>query len=540
MEKYVVVRNSGKKETRIRVDTSGLKNFEVDDQMAKWTEDYEEQDSKKLLKPGETLYFYILPKQEYGIYDETFAFLADDGSRYPLHVTMNREKNPTEKKQLEITEKSAGGFPTMQWGYKTLPEAKTYILKNVTDTDMKLSFNRSKECSVLLSGNAYLAPGESTELRLWPKLGLSVGKYSFQVTVTAKTVAGEHLTTQNLYNSFIVGDRTYQGLDTAVQIMVQVDAYQTLNRPVIDLLRTGVRTNYAMLYLRDLSNEADGYQFVTAKSQKDLKKGNYTAQTKITNSELNQYPELKYIPEGTHSLYCRAYKENSSHVMEYGEWSDGVPVTVKVKTPDAPVVQKVQVKKNDVRIVLNSKGEEPDGYDVVAARSKNGKEPSDYIKVKSGYSGSSKELILRGVPAGTWYIGVHAYKYLNGSDTKVLSKWAEVRKVTVKTSLVTGKPAVKSAKVSRQGTKRNVTVTFTVPKSCDGTDWVLAKKVSKSDDGSYTGVSSYAYTKKNQTKTTVVFKSVKPGVYYLAGRAYVKGYAKSYTKWSKIKKIVVK
>ena len=543
--------------------------------MAKWTEDYEEQDSKKLLKPGETLYFYILPKQEYGIYDETFAFLADDGSRYPLHVTMNREKNPTEKKQLEITEKSAGGFPTMQWGYKTLPEAKTYILKNVTDTDMKLSFNRSKECSVLLSGNAYLAPGESTELRLWPKLGLSVGKYSFQVTVTAKTVAGEHLTTQNLYHSFTVGERTdavapvtgitngaektadalhlpkslevygaevngekttfsasvkwdvkdcaydpkskaaqsflvngslelnedenNEGLDTAVQIMVQVDAYQTLNRPVIDTRWTRVITNYAMLYLRDLSNEADGYQFVTAKSQKDLKKGNYTAQTKITNSELNQYPELKYIPEGTHSLYCRAYKENSSHVMEYGEWSDGVPVTVKVKTPDAPVVQKVQVKKNDVRIVLNSKGEEPDGYDVVAARSKNGKEPSDYIKVKSGYSGSSKELILRGVPAGTWYIGVHAYKYLNGSDTKVLSKWAEVRKVTVKTSLVTGKPAVKSAKVSRQGTKRNVAVTF-----------------------------------------TVVFKSVKPGVYYLAGRAYVKGYAKSYTKWSKIKKIVVK
>ena len=112
--------------------------------------------------------------------------------------------------------------------------------------------------------------------------------------------------------------------------------------------------------------------------------------------------------------------------------------------------------------------------------------------------------------------------------------------VTVKTSPVTGKPAVKSAKVSRQGTKRNVAVTFTVPKSCDGTDWVLAKKVSKSDNGSYTGVSSYAYTKKNQTKTTVVFKSVKPGVYYLAGRAYVKGYAKSYTKWSKIKKIVVK
>ena len=422
VEKYVVVRNLGKKETRIRVDTSGLKNFEVDDQMAKWAEDYEEQDS-------------------FIVGDRIYQGLAD--AVEPVTGITNG------------AEKTAQSF--------------------------------------LVNGSLELNEDENNE-----------------------------------------------GLDTAVQIMVQVDAYQTLNRPVIDLLRTGVRTNYAMLYLRDLSNEADGYQFVTAKSQKDLKKGNYTAQTKITNSELNQYPELKYIPEGTHSLYCRAYKENSSHVMEYGEWSDGVPVTVKVKTPDAPVVQKVQVKKNDVRIVLNSKGEEPDGYDVVAARSKNGKEPSDYIKVKSGYSGSSKELILRGVPAGTWYIGVHAYKYLNGSNTKVLSKWAEVRKVTVKTSLVTGKPAVKSAKVSRQGTKRNVTVTFTAPKSCDGTDWVLAKKVSKSDDGSYTGVSSYAYTKKNQTKTTVVFKNVKPGVYYLAGRAYVKGYAKSYTKWSKIKKIVVK
>ena len=42
---------------------------------------------------------------------KTFAFLADDGSRYPLHVTMKqREESEQKKKQLEITEKSAGGF----------------------------------------------------------------------------------------------------------------------------------------------------------------------------------------------------------------------------------------------------------------------------------------------------------------------------------------------------------------------------------------------------------------------------------------------
>lgn len=153
VEKYVKVRNSGKKETRVRVDASGLKNFEVDDQMAKWSEDYEEQDSKRLLKPGETLDFFVLPKQEYGTYDETFDFLADDGSRYPVHITMNREKNPTEKKSLEITEKSSESFPIMHWGYKTLPEARIYVLKNFMDMDMELSFDYSKDCSVSLSGN---------------------------------------------------------------------------------------------------------------------------------------------------------------------------------------------------------------------------------------------------------------------------------------------------------------------------------------------------------------------------------------------------
>ena len=44
----------------------------------------------------------------------------------------------------------------------------------------------------------------------------------------------------------------------------------------------------------------------------------------------------------------------------------------------------------------------------------------------------------------------------------------------------------------------------------------------------------------DQGHTGVHDKNVKPGVYYLTGRAYVKGYAKNYTKWSEVKKIVVK
>ena len=49
-------------------------------------------------------------------------------------------------------------------------------------------------------------------------------------------------------------------------------------------------TNYAELSLRDTSNEADGYFFVAAESQKELEKGNYIAQVKVAKSELNHYP----------------------------------------------------------------------------------------------------------------------------------------------------------------------------------------------------------------------------------------------------------
>lgn len=73
---------------------------------------------------------------------------------------------------------------------------------------------------------------------------------------------------------------------------------------------------------------------------------------KVAKSELNHYPKLKYIPEGTHYLYCRAYKEESGHTEKYGEWSEGFLLKVNIKTPNAPVVQKLQVKKMTLKLSL--------------------------------------------------------------------------------------------------------------------------------------------------------------------------------------------
>ena len=620
VEKYVSVRNSGKKETRISVDASGLEHFTVDGQSARNSEDFEEQDVQRLLKPGESLQFYILPGEEYGTFDETFDFLADDGSRYPVHVTMNRELNPVEKKNLEITENDTAAFPELQWGYKTLPEAKIYTLKNVSDKDLDLTFNRSQGCSVTLSGNTRLAPGESTELRLLPQKGLAAGEHSFQVTVTARTAAGEK-TTENLYSSFRVGTRTYQGLtasvepvtgitngvaktaealhlpaqtvvygaekngekttfpagiiwdvdgcdydpqnkeaqkftvtghldledgenntemDTTLQIRVQVDAYQALNRPVFDLHWVKVITNYVQVSLRDFSNEAEGYELVTAATSEDMEKENYTARMTVPAAQMAEGTvNLKYLPAGSHLLYCRAYRTVEGQ-PEYGPWSEGTAIEVKAVTPETPKIAKTQVKKCDVRLTLTNP-QKVDGYDVVAARSEKEGEPIDYVKVQTRYSGDSSQLILKGLPAGIWYIGVHSYTYQSEfSTTKVLSKWAPLQKVTIKTGAAAQAPTVKSVKTSGQGKTRNTTVSFKLPKGATGTDWVLSKQVYKNDKGAYTGVGSYSYVVKNQTKSTITFEKVRPGTYYLTGHAYTKGYVKNFTRWSRIRRIVIK
>ena len=44
-----------------------------------------------------------------------------------------------------------------------------------------------------------------------------------------------------------------------------------------------------------------------------------------------------YKRQGTHYLYCRAYKEESGHTEKYGEWSEGFLLKVNIKTPNAPV-----------------------------------------------------------------------------------------------------------------------------------------------------------------------------------------------------------
>ena len=103
----------------------------------------------------------------------------------------------------------------MHWGYKTLPEARIYVLKNFTDMDMELSSIIAKTV-VYHYGNTSLAPGRVQQERLCPQMGLPVGEHDLGVTVTAKTATGETIT-KKIWDSFRVDSRTFQGLVDTIE-----------------------------------------------------------------------------------------------------------------------------------------------------------------------------------------------------------------------------------------------------------------------------------------------------------------------------------
>ena len=68
-------------------------------------------------------------------------------------------------------------------------------------------------------------------------------------------------------------------------------------------------TNYVQVSLRDFSNEAEGYELVTAATAEDLEKENYTARMTVPAAQMAEGTvNLKYLPAGSHLLYCRAYR----------------------------------------------------------------------------------------------------------------------------------------------------------------------------------------------------------------------------------------
>ncbi|MDC7287146.1 hypothetical protein NXH76_04990 [Blautia schinkii] len=594
-EYEILVTNTGTKDTSVYVHDYMLKNFRVKtDNLG-----LEEEDPPKL-KPGESRHFFVEPMHFYGTYDmEVFYFKTDDGSEFPIQVSMNYEKP---KPPLQLTPYQVK-FGDIYVKSKEEQEPIKVTIRNASDEKMEvgLELDPAEYFRVGKLSRNILEPGETSEFNVWPDNGLPVGEYRAAIRIRMKFDSGkeEDFLQDVMVN---VGDRLFTGvlpfesiknipngtekeekalrlpesltvygedknttfqvpviwfldecsydpqikeaqtfyvpgklvlepgengnhLDTSVLMEVQVKEYQAIGIPVIK--KTAAVTNYVSATLAGKAEEAEGYQFVVVKSSDDLEKEEFLSVKETDKLSAN----VKYIPQGKHILYCRGYR-NKKDSVEYGAWSEGKEINVKYDTPQEPAIESYIWNNCDIRLNI-SIPEKVDGFDVVLANTYEETEPVDYALVKTSYPGTSKEIVISGIPKGRYYVGIHSYKKTAG--VKVLSRWSNLISVVIDKGLVKTAPVIKKTTISR----RNLTLQSAVPKGANGYDWVLAKKCVKNKNGTYKP-SSYVSIQKNKKVGKIVFKNIKPGTYYLTGHAYVKGYQKSFGNWAKPKKIVIK
>lgn len=601
-EFWIIIKNIGKKPTKITRDTSKLVNFRVYNNSIE-AEEEDCEDVYRTLQPGERIFLYISVIELFGSFEEQFYLYTDDGSEFPITIRQNIEK-PAEPEHLEKYVKMTPAEVRFNEGYafyEKLPEAQTITVENKASKAVNLSQQGVDGLKISKLSKYRLEPGEKAEFTVQPVLGLSPDSYSWWIKLGVKSDSGQttyirnnikfNVSTANFEGANKIPEvkgltngteKTSQGLklpdsvsvkgaegesfwadvlwypensdydpklkeeqnfivkgqlqippeqnnkhlDTAVEIQVQVLAYNPLARPVFD--KVTVTNNYLEAALYDKSNEATGYQFVLVKNEKNLDKNIFAKEVNSTATSVT----IKSIQKGDYFLHCRAYKKEAGKTV-HGQWSEGKPISIAVVTGKAPKISKATVKNCDVRFTI-SIPDKATGFDAVLAKKKSGTEPMDYTIVKRNQSAKKKTLVLNGAAKGTYYVAVHSYTIQN--HVKIFSPWSNLLKVTVKNGKIITAPVVKKVSVSR----RNVTVTFSRAKGTAGSDWMLGTYVGYDQDGSYNVVSDYKYKQKNKTATKITFSNVKPGTYYLIGHAYKKDFVKNYTNWSKIRKVIVK
>lgn len=195
-----------------------------------------------------------------------------------------------------------------------------------------------------------------------------------------------------------------------------------------------------------------------------------------------------------------------------------------------PVIESVKVSGNKATVKLTGEAENAEGYDYVIGK-KDCITIGNYADVRKNKGTATK---FSYVQKGTYYAYCHAWKKVNGK--KVFSAWSAPYKFTVKVTTVSA-PKILSVKVNG----RTVTVTLKNGKGIAGVDTVLGKTTVKDQYGKYP--SEYELVSKNKTTTTIIFKNVPKGTYYVGAHAFKRyGSSKSkvFGKWSNIKKVVVK
>ena len=168
--------------------------------------------------------------------------------------------------------------------------------------------------------------------------------------------------------------------------------------------------------------------------------------------------------------------------------------------------------KNQVKFVLYDSCKGAQGYDYVIGKSSNMLQTKEYEKVNKNRKGLKTTFTY--MDKGTWYVACHAWvKDANGKKT--FGEWSEV-KIVVVNAKTPSQPRIISVKTNGS----TVTVKFSKTGKATGAEVVLGKELEKLY-GEKRPVEYKRYViEEDEDVTTVTFKNVKKGTYYLSLRKW--------------------
>lgn len=168
--------------------------------------------------------------------------------------------------------------------------------------------------------------------------------------------------------------------------------------------------------------------------------------------------------------------------------------------------------KNQVKFVLYDSCKGAQGYDYVIGKSSNMLQTKEYEKVNKNRKGLKTTFTY--MDKGTWYVACHAWvKDANGKKT--FGEWSEVKAVVVNAK-TPSQPRIISVKTNGS----TVTVKFSKTGKATGAEVVLGKELEKLY-GEKRPVEYKRYViEEDEDVTTVTFKNVKKGTYYLSLRKW--------------------
>ena len=203
----------------------------------------------------------------------------------------------------------------------------------------------------------------------------------------------------------------------------------------------------------------------------------------------------------------------------------------ELKKVGTPEIESVKVSGNKVTVKLTGATENAEGYDYVIGK-KNCITTKKYVDIRKNCGTTAT---FSYVQKGTYYVYCHAWKKVNGK--KVFSDWSKLSSFKIKATTISA-PKITSVKVK----DRTVTVTIKNAKGTIGVDAVLGKTIVKDQYGKRP--SDYGkLVIRNKKTTTIIFKNVPKGTYYVGVHAFNRSGGtnrKVFSKWSNIKKAVVK